>query len=177
MHNAIITLTRVQINENGIFVAANGAPLDRSGMPIDGQIDITTGYIIGFVNGTGLVAFGPNGQKLPVESLSPQISVGPDGVPRNAWGAAPLPCGRMSAGCVGPPGATISEYGIPVTPNGLPLLRDGAAIPGAQGFSAGGFIMGPAPEVRVHGQWSPFCLRLLHDVFSMLSLRKTPKLC
>ena len=66
----------LQINENGIFVTADGMPVDREGLPIDGAIDMATGYIMGEANGT-MVNFGPNGMPLPdpAESLSPLLQV------------------------------------------------------------------------------------------------------
>lgn len=120
-------------------------PLDREGNPIEGEIDATTGFITSANDST--ITYGPNGLKLPeAASLSPMLIVAADGVPRNASGEAPIPCGRSSSGCIGPPGSTISEYGIPLTPDGIPLLRDGTPVPGATGLNEEGFILG-APEV------------------------------
>ena len=137
----------LQINENGTFVTPDGVPVDREGTVILGEIDPATGFIMGEDDNGTMVNFGPNGMQLPApESLSPMILVQPDGVPRNTSGVSPTPCGRMSSGCIGPPGTTITQYGIPVDPEGMPLLRDGTPIPGATGLNADGFVVGE-PEV------------------------------
>lgn len=58
-------------------------------------------------------------------------------------GEVPIPCGRVSSGCIGPPGSSITQFGIPLDAEGRPLLRDGSGpVPGATGITEDGFIIG-----------------------------------
>lgn len=129
----------LQINEDGIFIGPDGAPLDREGMPIPGAtINPTTGFIT-----VGGMQLGPDGVPLPEEISYPaNMTIAADGVPRTLDGESPTPCGRPGAGCVGTPGTSISEFGILTDVDGLPLTRDGSAvIPGATGIDDEGFII------------------------------------
>lgn len=134
-----VTSQCMQIDDNGLFVDADGNPLDRAGEPIAGaMIDQVTGFVM-----NGSMPLGPDGEVIPDEISYPEsITVGPDGVPRSANGTSPVPCGRETAECIGEPGSSITEFGILLDPSGRPMTRDGSALIG-RGLDAQGFIMGP----------------------------------
>jgi hypothetical protein len=122
-----VTVGRVQINENGIFVGPGGAPLDRTGAPIPSVINGTSGFITA-ENGT---TFGPNGDPLPLpESYPENITVAADGVPRSTTGAqlahsarAVLLKIRLSAAALESPrrvSCSSARFTCQLPPDGLP---------------------------------------------------------
>lgn len=95
-------------NENGVYVGPDGAPLNREGLPIGDP-----GTMIneeGFIEAPNGTIFTPQGDILMVDNLDPGVSVGPDGVPRNA------------SGPIGPRGTRALQDGTILGPEGLPPL-------------------------------------------------------